>query len=176
MVSSQLETHTQRIERMRRAYDEAHRRLVVRLQSVPADVAERVPPDGSWSAAQIGWHVAAVDTAFADLMSGVRPSQPLPADFREHAWSELAMEIPAKLQASGPIVPPAGVRHDDVLNALAASAQKLDEALQSLTPDRASRFGVTHRAVGTITLYQVGEWATAHTIRHNAQAKRLLGR
>jgi hypothetical protein len=45
-----------------------------------------------------------------------------------------------------------------------------------LTPDRASRFGVTHRVVGTITLYQVGEWATAHTIRHNAQAKRLLGR
>jgi DinB superfamily len=175
-VTSQAETHPQPIERMRRAYGEAHRRLVARLQSVPADVAERVPPDGGWSAAQIGWHVAAVDTAFADLISGVRPSQPLPADFRERAWSALAIEIPAKLQASGRVVPPAGVRHDDVLNALAASAQKLDEALQSLTPDRASHFGVTHRAVGTITLYQVGEWATAHTIRHNAQAKRLLGR
>jgi hypothetical protein len=31
--------------------------------------------------------------------------------------------------------------------------------------------------VGTpITLYQVGIWAAAHVARHNAQAKRVLGR
>jgi hypothetical protein len=28
--------------------------------------------------------------------------------------------------------------------------------------------------LGQITLYQVGEWATAHVARHNAQAKRRL--
>jgi hypothetical protein len=26
-----------------------------------------------------------------------------------------------------------------------------------------------------VTLRQIGDWATAHTIRHNAQAKRVLG-
>jgi hypothetical protein len=29
--------------------------------------------------------------------------------------------------------------------------------------------------VGCVTLYQVGEWATVHLIRHNKQIKRLLG-
>jgi hypothetical protein len=35
--------------------------------------------------------------------------------------------------------------------------------------------GITHPIVGTITLYQLGDWATAHVIRHNRQAKRVLG-
>ena len=57
------ETHTERIERMRKAYREAHERFVKRLRDAPADAVERVPPDGGWSAAQIGWHVAAVDAS-----------------------------------------------------------------------------------------------------------------
>ena len=171
-----LESHSDRIARMRRAYEEAHGRFVSRLQSVPADLAERVPAEGGWSAAQIGWHVAAVDAGFADLMSGARPTQPLPEDFRERQWIDVAAEVPAKLQAPRSVTPPDHVRRDEVLIALEASARKVVEALQALTADRASRFGVTHRSVGTVTLYQVGEWATAHTIRHNAQAKQVLGR
>jgi hypothetical protein len=30
--------------------------------------------------------------------------------------------------------------------------------------------------LGLITVYQVGDWAMAHVARHNAQAKRTLGR
>jgi hypothetical protein len=29
--------------------------------------------------------------------------------------------------------------------------------------------------VGSITVYQIGDWVTAHVIRHNRQAKRVLG-
>jgi len=29
---------------------------------------------------------------------------------------------------------------------------------------------------GTISLYQIGDWLTAHVARHNAQLKALLGR
>jgi hypothetical protein len=35
--------------------------------------------------------------------------------------------------------------------------------------------GIVHRVVGAITVYQIGEWATSHIIRHNRQAKRVLG-
>jgi hypothetical protein len=48
-------------------------------------------------------------------------------------------------------------------------------ALDSLTFERGTSLGLTNRIVGTITLYQVGEWATAHVARHNRQAKRALG-
>ncbi len=169
------EAHADRIARMRRAYDEAHGRFVARLQRVSTDAAEKVPADGGWSAAQIAWHVAKVDSAFADLISGVLQTPPLPADFRERPWADLASEIPSKLQASGSVLPPPDVRRDAALASLAASARKVDAALEALTPERGSGFGVSHRAVGTISLYQVGDWAVAHTIRHNAQAKRVLG-
>lgn len=169
------ETHAQRIERMRRSYREAHDRLVARLRNAPGDLVERTPADGGWSAARIGWHVATVDRMFAELVSGARPSQPLPDGFRERIWTEVVAGIPQKLEASGSSLPPPDVTRDEALTALAASAQKLDAALEGLAEDRGSRFGVTHRSVGTVSLTQIGDWATAHTIRHNAQAKRVLG-
>ncbi len=118
---------------------------MARLAGVPAARAEALPPDGGWSAAQIGWHVAAVDAAFADLVSGARPSQPLTEAFRERDWSEVASAIPQKIEASGAVLPPAAVRQDTALAALAASAGRLQTALRTLTPDRGSQFGVTHR-------------------------------
>ena len=170
------ETHTERIERMRKAYREAHERFVKRLRDAPADAIERVPPDGGWSAAQIGWHVAAVDAQFAGLMSGERPgAQPLADGAAEKAWTEIVAGIPAKLEAGKRVQPPALVRREEVLSELEASSAKLDAALAGLDPDRSATHAITHPIVGTVTLRQIGDWATAHTIRHNAQAKRVLG-
>jgi hypothetical protein len=50
-------------------------------------------------------------------------------------------------------------------------------ALDVVTPERGTRHGISSPIVGgAINLYQVGEWATAHVIRHNRQAKQVLGR
>ena len=169
------ETHGARIERICRSYREAHGRLEARLRDAPQELVERRPDGGGWSAAQIGWHVATVDRVFAELVSGARLSQPLADDFCERTWAEVVAGIPAKLEASRGSFPPAEVTRDEALTALAASASQLESALEGLTEDRASRYGVTHKAVGTVTLGQIGDWATAHTIRHNAQAKRVMG-
>ena len=64
----------------------------------------------------------------------------------------------------------------DALAALDLSARRLEEALLALTLERGATLGITHPAVGTIDLYQVGDWAAAHVRRHNAQAERVLGR
>lgn len=171
-----METHSERIDRVRAAYREAHARFVKRLTDAPADAVERVPADGGWSAAQIGWHVAAVDASFAGLVSGERPgAQPLPEGTSEKPWSEIVKGIPEKLEAGKRVQPPAEVRRDEVLTALAESAATLDAALARLDSGRGSRYAITHPVIGTVTLGQFGDWATAHTIRHNAQAKRVLG-
>ena len=162
------ESHAQRIERMRAAYRAAHERFVTRLRTAPTDAVERVPPAGGWSAAQIGWHVAAVDAQFAALVSGELPgAQPLAEGVSERSWGEVV--------AGMRVQPPPDARRDDVLAALAASAAKLDAALAGLDPDRGATYAITHPVVGTVTLRQIGEWAAAHVIRHNAQAKRVLG-
>jgi uncharacterized damage-inducible protein DinB len=170
------ESHSDRIARMRQAYREAHARFVKRLTEAPADAVERAPADGGWSAAQIGWHVAAVDASFAGLVSGDRPGpQPLPDGVAEKPWSEIVKGIPDKLEAGKRVQPPAAVGRDEVLRALADAAAKMDAALAGLDESRGSGQAITHPVVGTVTLRQIGDWATAHTIRHNAQAKRVLG-
>jgi hypothetical protein len=170
------ESHTERIERMRAAYRAAHERFVARLRDAPTEAVERVPPGGGWSAAQIGWHVAAVDGQFAGLLSGERPgAQPLTEGAQERPWAEIVAGIPARIEAGRRVQPPADVRRDDVLTALAESAARLDAALAGLDPGRGATHAITHPVVGTVTLRQIGEWATAHVIRHNAQAKRVLG-
>ena len=171
-----MEFHAQRIERIRQRYRDAHDRFVARLVGAPDDLAALVPPDGGWTALQIGWHVAAVDNTFADVISGARPSHALPEQFQERPWPEVAAALPQRIEASRTVVPPTDVRRTEVMAALEAAASKLESALEGLAEDRALHFGVTHTVVGTVTLAQLGEWATAHTIRHNAHAKRVLGR
>ena len=171
-----MESHSERIDRARASYREAHARFVKRLTDAPADVAERAPAGGGWSAAQIGWHVAAVDASFAALVTGENPAaKPLPDGAVEKPWAEIVQGIPDKFEAGKRVQPPPVVRRDEVLAALAESAVKLDAALAGLDAARAARYAITHPVIGTVTLGQFGDWATAHTIRHNAQAKRVLG-
>ncbi|HET7698701.1 MAG TPA: DinB family protein [Vicinamibacterales bacterium] len=171
-----MESHHELIARTRQSYREAHERFVKRLREAADDAVHRQPPDGGWSAAQIGWHVATVDGQFADIVSGARPvAQPLADGAAERPWSEVVAGMPQKIEAGKRVQPPGDVRRDAVLDLLAESAARLDAALAALDEPRGATCAITHPALGTITLRQFGEWATAHTIRHNAQAKRVLG-
>ena len=175
MESKHVE-HLTRVRHLREAFAEANERLVARLRRVDDGAAEAAA-SGAWSAAQIGWHVARVSTRFAGLLSGELPgAQPLPDGFHPREWTAITGEMPARLKAPGGVEPPAGVRRSDAIAALEASGVRMARAFDALTPDRGAHLGVTSPVVGgTITLYQLGEWATAHVIRHNRQAKRALG-
>jgi hypothetical protein len=167
--------HLARVHHLREAFASANERLVKRLREAEDAAAER-GADGVWSAAQIGWHVASVNTRFAALIAGDVPAaKPLPHGFVEKPWAAIAAEIPEKLQAPPAAVPPSLVHKKDAVAALESSAVKMARAFDTLTAERGSGIGVTNPLVGTINLYQVGEWAIAHVARHNAQAKRVLG-
>jgi hypothetical protein len=170
------ESYGERTARVRAAYREARARFAARLRDADEQAVHRVPPDGGWSAAQIGWHVAAVDTSFAAVISGEAPAaKPLPDGTIARPWVAIAAAIPDKLEAGTRVQPPADVRREDVLVSLEESARRLDAALAGLTEERAAGFAITHPVLGTVALGAVGEWAAAHVARHNAQAKRVLG-
>lgn len=167
--------HLARVHHLREAFVEANERLVARLRGA-SDEAAGHAADGAWSAAQIGWHVATVTTRFAALIAGDIPGpQPLPEGFRERPWDEIAASLPPRATAASAVTPPPGVRRADAVAALEASGTKMARAFDVLTPERGGRMGVTHALVGTVSVYQLGEWATAHIKRHNRQAKRALG-
>jgi DinB family protein len=166
--------HLARVRHLRESFASANERLVARLRGASDEAAERHVA-GGWSAAQIGWHVATVSTRFAAVIAGdLGGPLPLPVGFQERPWSEIAAAVPERLQASPAVHPPPVVRKTEAVAALEASAMKMAHALDALTLERA-RMGITHAIVGTINLYQLAEWATAHIARHNKQAKRVLG-
>jgi uncharacterized damage-inducible protein DinB len=175
-VDPALARHFARMRHIRESFAEANERLVARLRRVEHAPAERPPAGGGWSAAQIGWHVAAVTTRFAGLIGGDQPGTPLPADFVERDWKAIEAAIPARMRAADAFEPPPHVTRDEAVAALEAAGVRLARALDRLTPERATTTGISHAIVGgPITLYQLAEWATAHVIRHNRQAKRALG-
>jgi hypothetical protein len=170
--------HLSRVRHLREAFAEANERLVARLRGASDEAASSVASSaaaGAWSAAQIGWHVAHVTTRFAGMMAGDIPGpKPLEDGFQERPWEVIAAAIPARAVASPAVSPPAQVLRDEAVAALEASAMLMAHAFDVLTPER-GRMGITHPLVGTITVYQLGDWATAHIKRHNRQAKQALG-
>jgi hypothetical protein len=172
-----LAAHRARISHIREAFAEANERFVARLRAADDHAALRAPEGGGWSAAQIGWHVARVTTRFAGLMSGDLPgAQALGEGFAERPWPSIVAGIPGRLQAPNSFQPPHGVTRMEAIASLEASGQAMARALDAVTPDRGAAYGITSPIVGgAINLYQVGEWATAHVIRHNKQAKLTLG-
>jgi hypothetical protein len=167
--------HLARVRHLRESFAAANERLVARLRAATDEQAARSLA-GGWTPAQIGWHVAAVTSRFAGVISGdMKGAVPLPDGFVETPWEQVAAAIPAQLKAPDALAPPPSATRHDAIAALEAAGMRMARAFDTLTPERGSRLGLTSPIVGTITLYQVGEWATAHIMRHNRQAKGALG-
>lgn len=166
-------THESRINAIAANLEEAMARFEARLSSLTAEQAERPRADGGWSAAQIAWHVAAVNAAFMSLIDGSRPAaQPASAGFIERTWEEIGRALDEKLDAPARVTPTGPVSHGDALSKVKASGAALAAAIRALDPARGP-MTVDSPVVGRVSLYQVGEWAVIHVIRHNKQMKAL---
>ena len=173
-MDSRQAAHLARVRHLRESFASENEHLVALLRNADDATAEH-GRDGRWSAAQVGWHVATVNTRFAALIAGDLPAaKPLAADFVERPWAEIAAAIPEKLEAATAAMPPPKVKRHDAIALLESSAVKIARAFDTLTPERGAGVGVTSPIVGTINLYQVGEWAASHVARHHQQAKRAL--
>src|SRR5918996_1991933 len=124
-MDAKQSAHLSRLRHLREAFSSANEHIVGLLRDADNATAEQAQP-GRWSAAQVGWHVASVNTRFAALIAGEVPAaQPLPDDFVETPWAAIASEMPEKLQAPAAAVPPALVHKKDAVAALEASGLKM---------------------------------------------------
>jgi uncharacterized damage-inducible protein DinB len=165
------------VERVLAGFAEANGRLTARLESATAAAAEQAPASGGWSAAQVADHVATFNRLIASLVSGQRPGAvPAPDGFVERPWPDIVTALAGKaLEAPRSLHPPGEATRAAGLAALGEAAAQVAAAFQALTPDRAA-LTITHPRIGTITVLQAGDWIVSHTIRHNAQMKRILAR
>jgi hypothetical protein len=167
------DSHKDRVARLSGAFDEAIGRLIARVERAGAG-GSAVPAHGGWSVVQIAWHVAAVNEGFAAIIAEGRGTVPAAAGFAERSWPDIVAAMPPKLEAPRTVQPPDVVDPDEALGRLRESAVRVRAAIAGLTPERAAMC-LQSNIVGTISVYQVAEWATAHAIRHNWQSKRALG-
>ncbi|MGH9176522.1 MAG: DinB family protein [Vicinamibacterales bacterium] len=171
-LSTASMSHTQRTDDLLARLDEATRRFVSRLERA-GPLAEAATT--GWTAAQVGAHVALVNDNFTTVFDGSNPAlRPPLEEFVERPWSAVAAAIPERLEAPARFIPPAGISGAEAAERVRQSAARLATAIAAVPPER-GRYCFTNRIVGTISVYQAGDWAIAHIIRHNQQAKRILG-
>jgi len=168
-------THTDRVAHTIAAFESAMDRLLARLESVSEAEAARSPADGGWSVAGITWHVAVATEGLASLVDGTRPLARAPEpDFVETPFSDITARVPDRLDAPEAFHPPADLTMAIALERLKVSRTRFVEAYRALPEARG--LWTVKSILGLISVYQVGDWAVAHVMRHNAQAKRTLGR
>src|SRR5687768_13614828 len=167
-----MSRHSDRIDGIVAAFEKSHDRFVRELEAVDDAAVGRAPPSGGWTPAQIGWHVGVTNEMLSAIVTGESPTAKLaPEDFREQAWS--AFTVPAKIETMPPLQPPAQISRGDALERLDSGASRLVEALRTLSSDRASGY-IVKLPFGTLSMYQVGEFAAFHIDRHAAQVQRTL--
>jgi DinB family protein len=152
-------------------FNTAHAALVQRLRDLPAAAAEVSTGAEAWSAAQIAWHVARVEDWIADVLLGPSAAaRPAPPGFR---GSVVPSSLPAKAKTFPSLDPPAGILRDAALERLRASGQRLTKAIVSLSPDRGAGYLVS-LPVGTLSLFELAEFAAVYVGRHVAQIERTV--
>ena len=176
MSEATLDPHAARIASLRAAFDSASSRFLARFDAATDGEATRTPPSGGWTPAQIAAHVAALNRLLAAIVSGrIERAAPPSSNFVERPWAQVAAGLRGPLVAPEPVRPPAEVTRQEARSVLLASTALVLDTLASLDRDRA-RFVFTDARTGSISLYQIAEWLTAHVARHNAQLKKVLGR
>lgn len=163
--------HDDRIRNAVSSFEESTNRMVTLLEGLNDEAARRSGPDGGWSPAQVGLHVAITNELFAGVLSGSVPmAQPAPAGFAENPG--VFSGVPPRLKTPQPLEPPSiGVTRDIALDRLRAAHRATIGAMRSLDAQRASGH-VMQLPFGAITLYQAAEFLAPHTERHIAQIHR----
>lgn len=147
--------------------------LTTKLRDIAPAAAEQRPDIDAWSAAQIGWHCSLVNEWIAGVLTGATPmAEPAAAGFKE---SFHLKPLPDKLKTFPPLEPPAIVGRDRALEKLRASGQHLSKAIASLTPERGAGYTVT-LPFGTMSLFELADFASGHLARHIGQVDRTLTR
>lgn len=164
--------HADRIHTAAERFKAAYEAFIAALEAMDDESASRPTPEGGWSAAQVGWHVAESNRLTAATLSGALPGARRADGFVEDP--AVFSRIPAKAETPIPALnPPAGVTRDDALTKLRWSAAPTLKAIETLSPDRGANYTVK-LPFGVLNLYQFAEFAGAHVGRHKKQLDRCL--
>lgn len=163
--------HARRVTAAAEAADIATSAYLAFFDSMPESECVR-PLPGGWTPAQHTGHLALTADVFRGAIlggpacCGVEPYVGA-SDFPDDAWS---MDTPPPAVAPPIIVAPATITRREATDHLRTAIRQLSPVIRAMTPER-GRMAV-RLPWAVVSVYQMAEWASGHTIRHITQVNR----
>jgi hypothetical protein len=157
--------HDRRVRAAAMSLEAATAAFLSFLSQLPDSVSDK-PFTGGWSPAGHAWHLALTNDVFSGALIGDGPITPVAgtSDFTDAQWN---FTSPPRVAAPGILQPPSGAKGADAAARLRASAARLRPLIESLDASRAVL--TVQLPWNRVSVYQMTEWATGHTLRHLSQ-------
>lgn len=128
---------------------------------------------GGWTPASHVWHVALTNDVFSGVLRGDGPIAATDgrSDFTDTQWT---FASPPPAVAPGILVPPADATPQTAAERLQDSVARLRPLIARLDPALGTE--TVQLPWGRITVYQMTEWSSGHTLKHLSQIGRELHR
>lgn len=166
--------HSRRVANAAFALDAATAALVSFIDQLSDGVCHQ-PLTGGWTPAGHAGHVALTNDVFLSVLKGgAGCSGPISAyqgvsDYSESTWN---MDAPPPATAPPILIPSPGVERTAASAHLRSSGAKLRAAIGDLDPELALH--CVRLPWAAVSVYQMCEWASGHTLRHITQINREL--
>ena len=166
--------HSHRVTSAAGALDAATAALVSFIDQLSDRVCHQALP-GGWSPAGHAAHVALTNDVFLGVLKGgpgcagpIVPYQGT-SDYSDSTWS---MDAPPPATAPPILIPAPGIDRAAATAHLRSSAANLRSAIRDLDPELA--LYCVRLPWAAVSVYQMCEWASGHTLRHITQINREL--
>lgn len=164
------QSHQNRVHASVSAFKTANDALIGALERLNDEAATRSPQAGGWTAAQIGCHVAITNDFLAGVLTGAVPvAIQAPAGFAENP--DVFKNVPTKIDTFPQLHPPTAATRADAIATLRKSAGNTVKAIESLDPERATKYCVQF-PMGMLSMYQLADFVAGHVVRHQQQLQR----
>jgi hypothetical protein len=166
--------HAQRVTGAATAFDAATAAFLAFLDQLPEAIAGQ-PLPGGWTPAAHASHLALTNDVFHSVVrAGAACTGPVvpfegSSDYSDGTWS---MDAPPPATAPPILMPVSGIGRADAALQLRESAARLLPAIAALDPAVACYCVRLPWAV--VSVYQMCEWASGHTLRHLQQVNREM--
>jgi hypothetical protein len=163
--------HAQRVTAAATALDAATAAFLSFLNGLPESTSVQ-PLPGGWTPAGHAAHLALTNEVFVSVVKGgsgpIAPYEGT-SDYSDSTWN---MDAPPPAMAPPILMPPAGLSRADASAQLRESVARLRPAIATLDPKLAQY--CVRLPWAAVSVYQICEWASGHTLRHIVQVNREL--
>lgn len=163
--------HKDRVNAAMTLLDASTAAFLAFLDGLPETLAVQPLPE-RWTPAGHAAHVALTNNVFVGVLQGGGPIAAVAgtSDFPDERWS---MDVPPRgVVAPGILIPPPDIGRAAAAAQLRESAARLKPAIAALDEERAAL--CVQLPWNIVSVYQMSEWASGHTLRHLAQVNRDL--